>query len=131
MHEYLLAKPAAWLDYPFGPDVRVYKVRKKMFATLGWENGVARTNLKCDPEHALALRDFFSSVVPGYHMNKTHWNTVLLDDSVPDGDLRGMLDHSYALVARSLPKAERVALEVEHGKEVLYRGLVPSLGGGA
>ncbi len=121
---YFLSKPEAWLDYPFGPDVVVPKIGKKMFATLGEEveNGqpLARINLKCDPQEALILRDIFTAVIPGYHMNKTHWNTVLLDGSVPVGELERMIDNSYALVCRSLPKAERLPLEVKYGKETLY-----------
>ena len=127
LHTYLLGKPGAWLDYPFGPDVRVYKVAKKMFATLGWEDGLARTNLKCDPEFAVALRDMFTGVLPGYHMNKRHWNTVLLDGSVPTSEIEAMVDHSYALVAKSLSKADRVHLEVAYGKESLYRGIKLSI----
>lgn len=127
--DYFLSKPEAWLDYPFGPDTCVPKVRKKMFATLGEEldNGkpLARINLKCEPNEALLLRDVFKSVIPGYHMNKTHWNTVLLDGSVPLGELERMIDNSYALVTKSLPKAERVAMEIKHGKEALY-GPAPS-----
>lgn len=122
--DYFLSKPEAWLDYPFGPDTCVPKVRKKMFATLGEEldNGkpLARINLKCEPNEALLLRDVFKSVIPGYHMNKTHWNTVLLDGSVPLGELERMIDNSYALVTKSLPKAERVAIEIKYGKEALY-----------
>lgn len=122
--DYMLSKPEAWLDYPFGPDVGVPKVRKKMFATLGeeLENGkpLARINLKCEPSEALLLRDVFPAVLPGYHMNKTHWNTVLLDGSVPIGELQRMIDNSYTLVAKSLPKAERVAMEVKYGREALY-----------
>ncbi len=127
--EYFLSKPEAWLDYPFGPDTCVPKVRKKMFATLGEEldkgKRLARINLKCEPNEALLLRDLFEAVIPGYHMNKTHWNTVLLDGSVPRGELERMIDNSYALVAKSLPKAERVAMEVKYGKEALY-GPTPS-----
>ena len=120
---YLLSKPDAELDYPFGPDVAVPKVRGRMFATLGEEAGVARMNLKCDPEEALMLRDVFDAVLPGYHMNKTHWNTVLLDGSLPRGEIERMIDHSYALVVKKLKKAERTALEVRYGSERLYRGL--------
>ena len=80
---YFLSQPEARLDFPFGPDVYVFKVREKMFGTLGWSDEIARVNLKCDPEQALMLRDVFPSVLPGYHMNKTHWNTVLLDGSIP------------------------------------------------
>ena len=118
---YFLSRPEAWLDFPFGPDVHVFKVRKKMFGTLGWENDLARINLKCDPEQAVMLRDVFDAVLPGYHMNKVHWNTVLLDGSLPVGEIERMIDLSYTLVTRSLPKAERLSLEVKHGKDVLYR----------
>lgn len=117
---YMLSKPEALLDYPFGPDVAVFKVRKKMFATLGEEQGIARMNLKCDPQEAMMLRDIFPAVLPGYHMNKVHWNTVLLDGSVPLGELQRMIDNSFALVVRTLKKAERTSLEVKHGKAAIY-----------
>ncbi len=119
--DYFLSRPEAWLDFPFGPDVYVFKIRKKMFGTLGWEDDLARINLKCDPEEALILRDVFDAVLPGYHMNKTHWNTVLLDGSVPQGELERMIDMSYGLVLRSLPRKERLGLEVAHGSEALYK----------
>jgi len=119
--QYFLSRPGAWLDFPFDPNVYVFKVRKKMFGTLGWEDDLARINLKCDPEQALALRDIFESVLPGYHMNKQHWNTVLLDGSVPVGELERMIDHSYALVVKGMTKAERTPLEIEFGKDALYR----------
>lgn len=78
----LLEKPEAVEDYPFGPEVAVFKVRDKMFATLAYDNEQARINLKCDPNEALILRDVYESVIPGYHMNKRHWNTVILDGSI-------------------------------------------------
>jgi predicted DNA-binding protein (MmcQ/YjbR family) len=118
---YLLQRPEAIEDFPFGPDVYVYKVRNKMFATLGTEAGLARMNLKCDPEEAMMLRDVFDAVLPGYHMNKAHWNTVLLNGSIPRGEIERMIDRSYGLVVKSLRKAERVALEVRYGQEALYR----------
>ena len=118
---YLLARPEAWEDFPFGPNVYVYKIGRKMFATLSHKNGVAQMNLKCDPDEAQALRDIFAAVQPGYHMNKAHWNTVTLDGSIPTGELERMMDRSYALVVRGLPKAERTGLEVRHGKEAIYR----------
>ena len=118
---YLLARPEAWEDFPFGPNVYVYKIGRKMFATLSYANGVAQMNLKCDPDEALALRDIFAAVRPGYHMNKAHWNTVTLDGSIPAGELERMMDRSYALVVRGLPKSERTGLEVRHGKETIYR----------
>ena len=117
---YLLGRPEAVEDFPFGPDVSVFKIRGKMFATLGFEDDVARINLKCDPEEALALRDIFDAVVPGYHMNKAHWNTVILDGSIPRGEIERMIDRSYGLVVRGLKKADRTQLELRHGKDVLY-----------
>ena len=118
---YFLSRPEAVEDFPFGPDVYVYKILGKMFATLGTEDGLARMNLKCDPEEALALRDIFEAVLPGYHMNKAHWNTVLLDGSIPRGEIERMIDRSYGLVVRKLRKKTREGLEVRHGKEAIYR----------
>ncbi len=118
---YLLSKPESIEDFPFGPDVYVYKVRGKMFATLGFNNNVARMNLKCDPEEALALRDIFESVLPGYHMNKAHWNTVILDGSIPTGELERMIDRSFGLVVKGLKKSERQALEIRYGSDTVYR----------
>lgn len=112
--EYLLAKPEAIEDYPFGPDVMVPKIKGKMFATLSTENGIARINLKCDPDEAQALRDIFIAVIPGYHMNKKHWNTVVLDGSIPQGEIERMIDNSYLLVIRSLTKAQREALSIKY-----------------
>lgn len=120
---YLLSRPEAWLDWPFGPDVAVFKIDKKMFATLGEEphDGamLARCNLKCDPEEAQALRDIFPAVLPGYHMNKTHWNTVLLDQSIPDGEIERMMDASYALVVASLTKKRQQALRIAWGEAAI------------
>ena len=118
---YLLSKPESVEDFPFGPDVYVYKVRGKMFATLGFTDNVGRMNLKCDPEEAMALRDIFESVVPGYHMNKAHWNTVILDGSIPNGELERMIDRSFGLVVKGLKKSERQALEIRYGSETVYR----------
>jgi predicted DNA-binding protein (MmcQ/YjbR family) len=118
---YLLTRPEAWEDYPFGPDVAVFKIRNRMFATLAATGGTARMNLKCEPEEALILRDIFPAVLPGYHMHKAHWNTVLLDGSIPRGEIERMIDRSYGLVVRKLRRAERVALEVRHGRDVIYR----------
>lgn len=127
--KYLLSKPGAIEDYPFGPDVMVPKVNGKMFATLAMNNkadsnpayrACARINLKCDPDEALALRDIFAAVQPGYHMNKAHWNTVILDGSIPLSEIQRMIDRSYALVVKRLKKAERLALELKYGEDALY-----------
>jgi predicted DNA-binding protein (MmcQ/YjbR family) len=117
---YLLERPDAIEDFPFGPDVYVFKIRGRMYATLTGAAAV-QLNLKCDPQEALFLRDMFDAVLPGYHMNKTHWNTVLLDGSIPRGEIERMIDRSYGLVVKGLKKADRVALEVRYGKDALYR----------
>lgn len=119
--DYLLSKPEAWEDYPFGPGPAVFKVRQKMFALLMTDKSGVRLNLKCDPVQAQMLRDVFEAVQPGYHMNKRHWNTVLLDGSLPDGEIQRMIDHSYTLVVRGLKGVERRALELAWGPDVLYR----------
>ena len=116
----LLAKPAAVEDYPFGPEAAVFKLQGKLFALLFRQQGQLKLNLKCDPEEAQMLRDVFASVAPGYHMNKRHWNTVTLDGSLPPGEIQRMLDNSYALILRSLPKAVRLGLEARHGHDAFY-----------
>jgi predicted DNA-binding protein (MmcQ/YjbR family) len=105
--EYCLKKRGATEGMPFGEDVLVFKVGGKMFALASLDNVPATANLKCDPDLALELRDRYEQVRPGYHMNKKHWNTVELGAGVPDAELRKMIDHSYDLVAKSLPKAVR------------------------
>jgi predicted DNA-binding protein (MmcQ/YjbR family) len=104
------AKPGAVEAHPFGPDVAVYKVGGKMFALVPHEAEPATVNLKCDPEWSEVLRGAYAAVRPGYHMNKKHWNTVVLDGSVPDDELEELVAHSYALVVASLPRREREAL---------------------
>jgi predicted DNA-binding protein (MmcQ/YjbR family) len=102
--------PGAIEDYPFGDGVAVFKVGGRMFALITLEGSPGSVNLKCDPSLALELRTRYSSVRPGYHQDKRHWNTVELDGSVEDGELREMIDHSYELVASRLPRAERARL---------------------
>jgi predicted DNA-binding protein (MmcQ/YjbR family) len=108
--EYCLKKFGASEDTPFGEDVLVFKVAGKIFALTALDEVPARANLKCDPDLALELRDRYEQVRPGYHMNKKHWNTVELDSGVPDTELREMIDHSYELVVKSLPKVARAKL---------------------
>ncbi|MFA0813170.1 MmcQ/YjbR family DNA-binding protein [Microbulbifer epialgicus] len=121
MRDYLLSRPEAIEDFPFGPDVAVFKIKGRMFATLSRYKGVNASNLKCDPDEAQALRDIFSGVLPGYHMNKKHWNTVLLDGTVPDYEIERMADRSYGLVVKGLRKIERQSLELAYGVDTLYR----------
>lgn len=104
---YCLDKPGAMESTPFGPDNLVFKVRGKMFALLAIDEVPPRANLKCDPDLALELRDRYEDVQPGYHMNKKHWNTVVLEGGVPDAELRKMIDHSFELVARPTKQPAR------------------------
>ena len=103
--KYCLGKPRVTEGTPFGPDTLVFKVRGKMFALTSLDEVPARANLKCDPDLALELRDRYEQVRPGYHMNKKHWNTVEIESGIPDAELRKMIDHSYDLVVKSLPKS--------------------------
>ncbi len=119
--EYLLQRPETLEDFPFGPDVAVMKIKGKMFATLSRDKQGANMNLKCDPDEAVMLRDIFEGVVPGYHMNKKHWNTVRLNGSVPAAEIERMIDRSYGLVVKGLKKAEREALLLAYGEEEVYR----------
>jgi predicted DNA-binding protein (MmcQ/YjbR family) len=108
IREYILAKAEVTEGQPFGPDVVVLRVAGKIFAIFPLDPIPARVNLKCDPERAIELREQFEAVQPGYHMNKQHWNTVLLDGSLPDELVCDLIDHSYKLVVQSLPKSKRV-----------------------
>lgn len=109
---YCLSKKAATEDYPFGPLPLVAKVGGKMFALLSLtaEGKVDNLSLKCDPVIAENLREQHAAVQPGYHLNKKHWNTVILDGSLTEEDLHKMIDHSYELVLKGLPKADRMAI---------------------
>ncbi|MEY4484561.1 MAG: hypothetical protein RL693_2013 [Verrucomicrobiota bacterium] len=95
---------------PFGPDVLVYKVAGKMFALAIPDEFPPRINLKCDPDQSLELRDRHESITPGYHMNKKHWNTLLLDGTLPSKLVRELIEHSYQLVVASLPARVRKEL---------------------
>lgn len=108
--DYCLQQLQSVEDFPFGPEYYVYKVAGKVFAILAERQGLASVNLKCDPTEALMLRDIFSAVTPGYHMNKKHWNTLLLDGSVPLNEIKRQIDNSYALVVQTLPKSRRPLL---------------------
>jgi predicted DNA-binding protein (MmcQ/YjbR family) len=97
-------------DYPFGDDVAVFKVGGKMFALVLLTGDPGSVTLKCDPAWALELRAMYEAVRPGYHTNKRHWNTVELDGSVANAELRDMVAHSYELVVKSLPREQRTHL---------------------
>ena len=103
----LSGMPEAVEDYPFGDEVAVFKVGGRMFALVSLEDDPGVVNLKCDPALALQLRQQYAAVRPGYHQNKRHWNSVDLDGSLDDDELREMVEHSYELVVRSLPRKAR------------------------
>ena len=107
LRDYCLSKPAAEETLPFGPDTLVYKVAGKVFLLTGLDEEQLSFNVKCDPDRAIELREEFSCVLPGYHMNKKHWNTIVVDGSVPTKQLKEWIDHSYELVVGSLPKKLR------------------------
>ena len=108
---WLLAKKGATEETPFGPDALVYKVMGKMFALVAWEEEPLAISLKCEPGQALFLRDLYPAVRPGYHMNKKHWNTVTLDGTIPEDEVKGMIDDSYELVVKSLTRAMKEELD--------------------
>ncbi|HEU5473536.1 MAG TPA: MmcQ/YjbR family DNA-binding protein [Actinophytocola sp.] len=102
--------PKVTEDHPYGPDATVYKVADKSFAILQPETDPPQITLKCEPSLALELRAQFPAVTEGYHVNKKHWNTVLLDGTVPDGELRDMVEHAYDRVVAGLPRKVRETL---------------------
>ncbi|YCM42824.1 MmcQ/YjbR family DNA-binding protein [Verrucomicrobiaceae bacterium 227] len=108
---YMLAKPGVTEETPFGPDVLVYKVLGKMFATLAFDKDEGRMNLKCDPDRAIELRDEHDAIIPGYHMNKRHWNTLMLNGSLAPSLITELINHSYDLVVKGLPARLRKTLE--------------------
>ena len=109
--EYCLTKKGATEELPFGPDSLVFKVMGKMFALCALERLPSQVNLKCDPERAIELREEYDAlIVPGYHMSKTHWNTLFLK-SLPPELIADLVDHSYGLVVAKLTQKLKAKLE--------------------
>lgn len=104
IREYCLAKSGVDESLPFGPDTLVYKVSGKIFLLVGLDEEQTSFNVKCDPDKAVELREQYPCVQPGYHMNKKHWNTVIIDGSVSTKLLKEWIDHSYALVSKAFTK---------------------------
>ena len=106
-YEYCLSKKGVTEHFPFDEDTLVFKVGGKMFALsslLQWEKGSPSVNLKCDPERAQELRAEYDAIQPGFHMSKIHWNTIAINQDVPNSLLKELIDHSYELVFKSLAK---------------------------
>ena len=109
---YCLRKKSVTEEFPFDENTLVYKVKGKMFTATDVDQ-FKSINVKCDPEKAVQLREAYSSVLPGYHMNKKHWNTILMDGSIPDQLVYQWIDDSYKLVVAQLPKGEQASLKNE------------------
>ena len=97
LREYCISKKNVTESFPFGDDTLVFKTEGRIFALVNLEGDLS-INLKCNPAQAIELRERYSSVIPGYHMNKKHWNTIYIDGSVPDKEVFSWIDHSYELV---------------------------------
>ena len=104
LRQYCLAKKGVTESLPFGPDTLVFKVGGKLFLLASLDALPLQFNVKCDPDETEQLRDEYSCVLPGYHMNKKHWNTVIVDSTVSDKQLQRWIDASYRLVFESLPR---------------------------
>lgn len=117
-YEYCLSKKGVTEHFPFDQDTLVFKVGGKMFALSSlsqWEKGEPSVNLKCDPERALELRAEYEAIQPGFHMSKTHWNTVSINNTLSTDFFKELIDHSYDLVFNSLSKKlQNEILELEN-----------------
>jgi len=110
LRDYCLSFTGAEETFPFGPETSVFKVAGKMFALSQLGADSLRVSLKCEPALAEALRGAHAAVLPGYHLNKRHWNTVIIDGSLSDDAISDMIEDSYDLVVSKLPRARRRAL---------------------
>ena len=108
LRDYCLQKKDVTETLPFGPDVLVFKVKGKVFLLIPLDTEELQFNVKCDPDWAVELREEYTCIQPGYHMNKKHWNTILLDGVLNSKQLKQMIDHSYELVAGSITKKQKV-----------------------
>ena len=110
LEKMLLSKNGAVKEFPFDKVTAVYKVMNKIFALVGHKEGFININLKCEPNDALGYRDIYKCVIPGYHMNKKHWNTIIINGEMSDEILLDMIDDSYDLVVSKLTKKEKAQL---------------------
>jgi len=101
---YCLSKPGVEEGFPFGPETLVFKTGGKLFLLVSLEAQPLQFNAKCDPERAIALREEFDCIRPGYHMNKRHWNTIVVDNTLTAHQLKELIDHSYNLVSKPIKK---------------------------
>ncbi|RAJ33014.1 MmcQ/YjbR family DNA-binding protein [Pedobacter cryoconitis] len=106
LRDYCLSKPGSTEGLPFGEETLVFKVGEKIFLLVGLSEG-NRFNAKCDPERAVTLREQYEEIIPGYHMNKKHWNTVYMNGRLTLKQLHEIIDHSYELIFNNLPKKQQ------------------------
>lgn len=99
LREYALSKPGAEESFPFGIETLVFKVKGKIFLLTSLNSSPLQFNAKCNPDYAIELREKYDCILPGYHMNKKHWNTIIVDGSLSLQQLKDLIDHSYNLVA--------------------------------
>ncbi len=111
LREYCLNKKGVEESCPFGPDALVFKVVGKVFLITELNKTPLSINVKCDPEKAIELREKYGCVLPGYHMNKKHWNTIIADGSVKDELLKEWINHSYQLIVEKLTRKEKEVLK--------------------
>ena len=107
IREYCLSKKGVTEDFPFDEVTLVLQVMGKMFALVSLEEIPLRLNLKCEPEQAVELTEKYESVLPGYHMNKKHWNSIIVDGSIHSNEIKNWMDDSYKLVVQGLKKSDR------------------------
>ena len=110
VHAELLSLPGAVAETPFGPDSLVFKVSGKMYAILYMDGQYVNVSLKVDPMEAELLRETWAAIIPGYHLNKRHWITAILDGTLPDDLIDDLIRDSYGLVVKGLPRVAREAL---------------------
>ena len=110
LRSWCLRQPGAFEDFPFGPEHSVFKVAGRMFALSALDRTPLEVSVKCEPELAVALRNTYRAIRPGYHLNKRHWNTITLDGSLPDQLVRDLIEDSYDLVVSAFPKRVREEL---------------------
>lgn len=117
IRSHCLKKELVTEGLPFGEDNLVFYVKGKMFALMNLVDLPVQINLKCDPERALELREQYTAITAGYHMNKKHWNTVVVDGTIPAREVYEMIDHSYELVVKGLKKSERKEISLRTRNE--------------
>ena len=109
--DYCLSKNKVTESFPFDETTLVFKVANKMFALLRLNQHPVTVNLKCNPEKSVELRDMYTEIIPGYHMNKTHWNTVTIEEALPNNLIIELINHSYDLVIKGMTKKQQNALK--------------------